>query len=527
MGLFGSLMGGIGGGLSAAKQGLLAMLDSGVQNSLAGTPSGLYDVNSAMQDPRQRRMLRGQFLQNFGQGLMAGNPTLGAQQFRAQVAGNALAGQEMQRYNEAVRLSNEYSAKRREFIGSGAKGRALGEGLFNLAVTYGDDKTAQVLSTYLDRQYPQEKFNTTAQQMNMPTGSPDGKTAPVMAQLGEFGTVRTVPGATPVHKPIGQPQEVTQNGKRVLVQQYDDGSLQPVTGYGPKPENTYPAKTAPGTPQLRVSDSGATSPVLMPSGQPLMTPPESGSSTLDQVTTAYATMNSPTATAIEKKAAKDFLDKYNRPPVSIMNQGSADQVASTAEAIRSGRMTLSMIPARDANFRRQVQQAVLSTDPQFNFFESEANYKYGSSAGTQNRIRMLDSVTSSIDNLAKNFKALNNPNIRSLAYLRNKGYEQFNNIDLTKVQTDVALLADELGTVFAGGTGSVVSDQKIKLAMETLGNMDASPKAQIAALDEVKALLKFRREAVTRGTPYASGSSSHGGGTSVVQQILDKLDQIK
>lgn len=151
-------------------------------------------------------------------------------------------------------------------------------------------------------------------------------------------------------------------------------------------------------------------------------------------------------------------------------------------------------------FKRMVLIEAQKQDPSFNLEEAESTYQLAKSPGFQQNIRYMTSVQESMPRLLTNARTLANGNIRAINGLINAGKNQFNDVDLKKFKTDVTLVADEVAKILqGGGTGSGTSDAKLKQASELLSATD-SPNAIASALEEIDALIGFRKKALTRGT---------------------------
>jgi hypothetical protein len=162
-------------------------------------------------------------------------------------------------------------------------------------------------------------------------------------------------------------------------------------------------------------------------------------------------------------------------------------------------------------FKRMVYGAAKKADPNFNFEQASAEYALAKSPGFQNTVRYMDSAMSSLPQLQNSANLLANGKVSSINSLINAGKKQFNSVDLKKFQTDKTLVGDEVAKILqGGGTGSGVSDAKLKQAQDIFRDSD-DPKAIAASIGEVNSLLGYRRHALTRGTymenaaPQASG----------------------
>lgn len=204
-------------------------------------------------------------------------------------------------------------------------------------------------------------------------------------------------------------------------------------------------------------------------------------------------------------------------PITV-NMPGADKVDRAAQAVIAGRMSPSQAVSmfggmgRDAGaFKREMTLRVLEVDPAFNFQEAESNYQYGKNTGVQASIRYMSSVQDSMPMLLERAKKLNNGQFRSLNALVNAGKNQINDVDLKRFRVDVTLVADEVAKILqGGGTGSATSDAKLKQAGALLNETD-DPAAIAGALEDINALIGFRKDAQTKGT-YLDKSKGAGAG---------------
>jgi hypothetical protein len=149
-----------------------------------------------------------------------------------------------------------------------------------------------------------------------------------------------------------------------------------------------------------------------------------------------------------------------------------------------------------------IEREISKKDPHFSWQQADSDYAYSKSPALQSTLRNMDAATSSMARLQTNADTLDNGNIRSINSLMKLGKSQFNNVDLKRFQTDVTLVGDEIGKIMqGGGTGSGVSDAKLKQAQGIFKDTD-SPKAIRTALQEVQSIIGYRRQAMSRGTPY-------------------------
>lgn len=187
-------------------------------------------------------------------------------------------------------------------------------------------------------------------------------------------------------------------------------------------------------------------------------------------------------------------------------QPTADDAKTIAQQLIDHKMAPSQLQlfggfgTAGAAFKRMVGVEALKLDPNFDWEQSESDYQFGKSAGFQASIRFMDSVQESMPQLLKNAKALANGDFRSLNAVINAGKNEFNSVNLKKFQTDTLLVGDEVAKILqGGGTGSATSDAKLTQAQKILSTSDSVP-AIAGALEEINALLSFRRKSLTRGT---------------------------
>jgi hypothetical protein len=193
---------------------------------------------------------------------------------------------------------------------------------------------------------------------------------------------------------------------------------------------------------------------------------------------------------------------------------TAAQAASVAEDLVAHRIApeqlASLFSTRGREglaFKLAVTAEAKKLDPQFNFQEAAANYQLVKSPAFQNTVRYMDSVQESIPRLLQNASALGRGPITSLNQLANMAASQFNDTQFARLKTDAVLVGDEVAKLLAGGgSGSATSDAKMRQGMELI-NTAASVPALAAALEEIQALVGFRRQALTRGT-YLEGTSA-------------------
>jgi hypothetical protein len=203
-----------------------------------------------------------------------------------------------------------------------------------------------------------------------------------------------------------------------------------------------------------------------------------------------------------------------------LNQApTKEQAASVAEDLVAHRISpdqlASLFSTRGKEglaFKLAVTSEAKKLDPQFNFEEAAANYQLVKSPQFQNTVRYMDSVAESLPRLQAAATTLNNGSVRSINELVNAGKNQFNNVDLKRFNTDRVLVGDEVAKILSGGgTGSATSDAKLKQGMDLLNQSD-NPAAIATAVQEIQALIGYRRRALTRGT-YMEGLTPGGAPT--------------
>lgn len=228
----------------------------------------------------------------------------------------------------------------------------------------------------------------------------------------------------------------------------------------------------------------------------------------------------PTPAQIQS-ARREYGDSGRVAPITVNIPGMTgmspkERVDSAAQDIIERRMAPSQLATfftgmgKDSasQLRSLVMQRVKQLQPDFNFAEAEANYKYASNTGVQSGLRYMSSVQESIPLLISRAKTLNNGNVRGLNALINLGKSQFNNVDLKRFQTDVTLVADEVAKILqGGGTGGATSDAKLRQASGILNSSDSVP-AIVGALEEINALIGYRKKSQTEGTFLDKGGGN-------------------
>jgi hypothetical protein len=197
--------------------------------------------------------------------------------------------------------------------------------------------------------------------------------------------------------------------------------------------------------------------------------------------------------------------------LQLQQQPTQEQARQAAEDIVNHRLAPEQMATMFGGFgtsgqalKRMVYAEAKKMDPNFNFEQASSDYTYGKSPALQNTVRLMDSALNSIPRMQQAANTLAQGNVRSINTLIKLGKNQFNNVDLKRFQTDATLVGDEIGKIIqGGGTGSGVSDAKLTQAQALLKDTD-SPKAIATALEEVNAIIGYRRQAVTRGT-YLEG----------------------
>lgn len=161
-----------------------------------------------------------------------------------------------------------------------------------------------------------------------------------------------------------------------------------------------------------------------------------------------------------------------------------------------------------AAFKRMIAEEALKLDPQFNWQQAESDYQFSKNPTFQNTIRFMDSALESLPRLQKNFAKLANGGVTSINSLVNQGKKQFQDVDLNAAQKDAIFVGDEIAKILqGGGTGSGISDAKLKQAQDVFSSSD-NPAVINSTINEINALLGYRRNALTRGTYRALPQSS-------------------
>jgi len=211
------------------------------------------------------------------------------------------------------------------------------------------------------------------------------------------------------------------------------------------------------------------------------------------------------ATLASKASANATRDLANTmKQIQLGQMPTQEDAARMAEQIRNHELApsqLSEIRGRgNGSLGTMIEREIHKTDPHFNWAQADADYNYSKSPGLQNTVRLMDSALNSIPRMQDAANKLAQGNVRSINSLVKLGKNQFNSVDLKRFQTDATLVGDEIGKIIqGGGTGSGVSDAKLTQAQNLLKDTD-SPKAIATALEEVQAIIGYRRQAVTRGT---------------------------
>jgi hypothetical protein len=203
-------------------------------------------------------------------------------------------------------------------------------------------------------------------------------------------------------------------------------------------------------------------------------------------------------------ASRELADTMRR--IQIGQQPTQEDAARLAQSIRNHELApsqLSEIRGRGAgSLGLLIEREMAKTDPHFSWQQADADYNFSKSPGFQNTVRLMDSALNSIPRLQSSANTLAQGNVRSINSLIKLGKDQFNSVDLKRFQTDALLVGDEIGKIInGGGTGSGVSDAKLKQAQGIFKDSD-SPKAIATALQEVQAIIGYRRSTMTRGTAY-------------------------
>jgi hypothetical protein len=164
-------------------------------------------------------------------------------------------------------------------------------------------------------------------------------------------------------------------------------------------------------------------------------------------------------------------------------------------------------------FKLAVTSEAKKMDPGFNFEQASAEYVLSKSPNFQNTVRYMDAAVESIPRLDATAKKLGNGQFKSVNDLVNAAKNQFNDTDLKAFKTDALLVGDEIAKILqGGGTGSGVSDAKLKQASDIFSTADSVP-AIAAAIKEVQFLIGNRRQSLTRGT-YMERAETPAGGSS-------------
>lgn len=232
------------------------------------------------------------------------------------------------------------------------------------------------------------------------------------------------------------------------------------------------------------------------------TPQPNGGSLEDYVLKKYGP--SPTPEQI-LQGRKDYSGADNTPKAGD-EPIQPDDVQGAAQAILSGRMAPSQLSLvggmgnRGVKFKQAVVAEVNKNNPQFNWQQAEAGFKFASNVGTQTTVRMLDQIKKTLPVLKQASDDFKRSNVRMINSALLAGKQQFGATDVTKFEFARNILADEIAKILqGGGTGSGTSDAKLKQAQDLLSG-DMTPDQLSSALSVAEELLGSRRETLTEGT---------------------------
>ena len=207
----------------------------------------------------------------------------------------------------------------------------------------------------------------------------------------------------------------------------------------------------------------------------------------------------------KEQLIKDAIKQGAEEQRSPQDEVDPLRVVSTAQAILQHRMAPSQLSLGGGTmgkspFRQAVMAEVNKQNPQFNWQEAESNYQFGKSASTQNTVRYLDNIKTSMGVLRQASKDFSRTDVKVLNRALAEGEGQFGGTTVAVYNMARNIVADEIAkTMQGGGTGNATSDAKMRQALKML-DQDYSQKQLTAVLDAADLLLGGRRETLTKGT---------------------------
>lgn len=213
------------------------------------------------------------------------------------------------------------------------------------------------------------------------------------------------------------------------------------------------------------------------------------------------------------QAQKQIGQAADKPATVISIPGLSDmtpaeRVETAAQALISNRMAPSQLATffvgmgKDSasQLRSLVMQRVSQLQPDFNFSQAEANYKFGSSAATQSTVRYIDNIKKTLPVLRQASADFKRSNVRVINQALLAGKSQVGNTDVVKFEFARNILADEIAKILqGGGTGSGTSDAKLQQAQQLLSG-DMTVAQFDTALNMADELIGMRGTSLTKGT---------------------------
>jgi len=240
-------------------------------------------------------------------------------------------------------------------------------------------------------------------------------------------------------------------------------------------------------------------------------PPRQGSEYSDW-SRAWSEAN-PDKTGLDK--AQAWADQKATNKANALPQ---ERVLRIADSIAHGKMAPKSFLSKRGSSLTQIQDAVLSKYPDFDFNKAETNYSYMINPNNLRSIGLVKAAMPRIDDLMEKIDGIKNSIGAPLldrplnAVKRAVG----GNVPIVDFESLRNAIIVEVNTALSGS--SVVSDYRIKLELENMGS-DRTPKQLKAAIANLKAALDARMDA-SKAVPYAwtevRGEESYGGEESAV-----------
>lgn len=201
-----------------------------------------------------------------------------------------------------------------------------------------------------------------------------------------------------------------------------------------------------------------------------------------------------------------------------------EELDSAAQMAANYEMPPSQIPGFGGAQRIKIATRAKKINPQWDYGRAEALFAFGRSPALIQRIKYIENVQNTIGKAKQASEALKKSDIKAFNKAKIWSLEQTGDPRASAIIAVNTILAEEIGNIFQGGTGSVTSDAKLKLAMETLQS-DWSDKQLDAALDAINELMKVRKDTLAAGTWIERGGGSAGGQGSTNQGSATKLER--